>query len=505
MGVTFCIRLLGSALVGGAGILLIYLLISILGKWQYIKWEKYIWIWQALCMLISLSGFHLFKGCPIIVPDYIFVGKTGELSLWWCLTVCWFAVSVILILYYLIGYQKQCRKVIRWSREDCKEAIFQIALETAATLQLKKFPQIRVLENTDRSPFVIGIFKEMLVLPNEDLSEKDMYYILRHEMIHLKKKDIWLEFFFTGLCCIYWFHPFVWMMRALFRQSMELSCDAAVVENMSYEERKEYCDILLWYAGQKSKDTHIGILEYAGESRFLQRRFSVILEEKQSEHKKNIGCIVVMGIVLLLLHMGFDFQTGEKQYLYTKKNIEYGIEVYVDINGDKEKERVWVTDNVRGDNAFSQISAQFENGEIRFKDYSDYWSSQLVTGDLTGNGTVDVLFMRFAIGSTYGGDEFSVLHMGENGWEEYADNFIPNEKIQDSQPNSFKDISCVGASIVESRGKCLLRVIAMEDYMEGTVKCLDCSYTEDGWFIEKIEWITDYFEADKDVELLGIK
>lgn len=505
MGVEFCIRLVGSALLGGAGIFFLYLLIPVLGRGQYIKWEKYVWIWQALCMLISLSSFRLFKGCPIVVADYILAGRNGEQSLWWCLNVCWLAVSAILILYYFISYQKQYRKVIRWSRENGKETISQIVLETADALQMKKIPRIRIMENTDRIPFVIGAIKELLVLPDEDLSEKDMHYILRHEMIHLKKKDIWLEFLFTGLCCIYWFQPFTWIMRTLFRQSVELSCDAAVVENMSYEERKEYCDILMWYAGQKSKGAHIGILEYAGESRFLKRRFSVILEEKQTGHKKNTGCIAVMGIVLLLLNIGFDFQPGEKQYLYTKKNIEYGIEVHVDINGDKGKERVWVTDNVRGENAFTQINAQYENGEIKFKDYPDYWSSYLVTGDLTGNGAVDVVLMRFATGSTYGGGEFSVLHMGADGWEEYTDNFIPNEKIQDIQPVSFKGISCVGASIVEYKGKNFLRIIAMEDYMEDTVKCMDCSYTEDGWFIEQIELITDYFEAGKEEELLGIK
>lgn len=41
--------------------------------------------------------------------------------------------------------------------------------------------------------------------------------------------------------------------------------------------------------------------------------------------------------------------------------------------------------------------------------------------------------------------------------------------------------------------------------MEGTVKCMDCSYTEEGWFIEQIELITDYFESDKEEELLGIR
>lgn len=53
----------------------------------------------------------------------------------------------------------------------------------------EKIPQIRIMENAGRSPFVIGAIKEILVLPDESLSEKDMHYILKHEMLHLKRKD----------------------------------------------------------------------------------------------------------------------------------------------------------------------------------------------------------------------------------------------------------------------------------------------------------------------------
>lgn len=166
----------------------------------------------------------------------------------------------------------------------------------------------------------------------------------------------------------------------------------------------------------------------------------------------------------------------------------------------KKTERVYVKDNVNGDNAFTQISAEFDDGNIVFRDYPDYWSSHLVTGDLTGNGVADVLLMRFAIGSTYGGGEFSVLHMGENGWEEYPQEFLNNSALKVEQPENFGQLSCVGASIIHKNGDTFLRIMAAEDIMEATVKCIDCSYREDGWFIEDIQLITDYYEMDREAD-----
>ncbi len=47
-----------------------------------------------------------------------------------------------------------------------------------------------------------------------------------------------------------------------------------------------------------------------------------------------------------------------------KENIDYGIEVRMDMNGDGKTDRVRVIDTVSGDYAFTQVSAVLNDGSI---------------------------------------------------------------------------------------------------------------------------------------------
>lgn len=225
------------------------------------------------------------------------------------------------------------------------------------------------------------------------------------------------------------------------------------------------------------------------------------------KNKKQRKSWILLGIVILIVILGGSlfFRITIQKTSCEKNHIQYGIEIQADINGDQKHEKVSVMDNVNGNNAFTQISAQFGDGETVFKDYSGYWSSYIVSGDLTEDGIEDVVLMRFSIGSTYGGGEFSVLYMGEDGWKEYSHNFISNPLLEIEQPENFEQLACLGASIVPVNGHCRLRIITLEDMSKDTVKCIDCSYREGGWFIENIKIVEKYFELDKEAELLGIK
>lgn len=195
-----------------------------------------------------------------------------------------------------------------------------------------------------------------------------------------------------------------------------------------------------------------------------------------------------------------------------QSNIDYGIEVRADISGDGKTDRVRVVDTVSGDYAFTQVCAILNGGSDFFIDYLDSWtSSYLIAGDLNGNGAADVVVLRYYTGSTYNGCAVSVLHMvkndfGENDFEEYPSAFIQNSKFSTEQPAGFGEgdgFSCIGASIIEKNGKSMLRLIACIDPLSGTVQCVDCSYKTDGWYIEDLQIVSDYWENDKKLELLG--
>lgn len=197
-----------------------------------------------------------------------------------------------------------------------------------------------------------------------------------------------------------------------------------------------------------------------------------------------------------------------------QSNIDYGIEVRTDVDGDGNTDRVRVYDNVREDYAFTQVTAALNDGSNFFIDYPDSWaSSYLVTGDLNGNRKADVVVIRYYTGSTYGGCAVSVLHMGKNDlgeddFEEYPNVFVQNPEFGAEQPVGFGEedgFSCIGASIIEKNGKTMLRLISCVDPLNDIVQCVDCSYRSDGWYIEDIQTVNDYWRNDKESELLGAR
>lgn len=65
------------------------------------------------------------------------------------------------------------------------------------------------------------------------------------------------------------------------------------------------------------------------------------------------------------------------------------------------------------------------------------------------------------------------------------------------------------ATMVEKDGRHCLRLVAMDmEYFAETfgdddqVLCIDCSWQEDGWFIEEIQTVAGYYSEHKEEELL---
>ncbi|MCM3494704.1 M56 family metallopeptidase [Paenibacillus lactis] len=96
-----------------------------------------------------------------------------------------------------------------------------------------------------RSPVLVGLWKPTIYLPMENTADMDMSMVIRHELTHLKRKDIWVKAFAMGASAIHWFNPLVHILRKDIQTWSELSCDEEVVKKMSYAERKRYGETIL--------------------------------------------------------------------------------------------------------------------------------------------------------------------------------------------------------------------------------------------------------------------
>lgn len=92
------------------------------------------------------------------------------------------------------------------------------------------------------------------------------------------------------------------------------------------------------------------------------------------------------------------------------------------------------------------------------------------------------------------------------GWENYTDSdeFIDKDSYA-QQPTDFgpSETACQGAAIIEKDGKTMLRLIYLVDGWTDSSQCIDCIYTEEGWYIEDMQIIYAYGGSKWEEELLG--
>ena len=161
------------------------------------------------------------------------------------LFILWLTVSVLLALYFCIGYLCMARS-FRSSRippPACVDALLRL-------FRFRRSPRIRATNNR-RAPLTFGVFRPVILLP-EDLPDdcEAFRLILAHELAHVRRKDCLRKLLFAACLCLYWWDPLVWCMTALANRDMELACDEAVLRALGADCRKAYARTLLSMAAR---------------------------------------------------------------------------------------------------------------------------------------------------------------------------------------------------------------------------------------------------------------
>ncbi len=156
------------------------------------------------------------------------------------------SAGTILFLYnVIIKYFKFKNLVIDTSFEVKSESINNIYYNLLYELNIKKTITLRYTEELE-SPAGIGLFKSYILLPTAlQYDINDIYWILKHELMHFKNKDILIKFLVLSVKIMYWFNPLVYIMSNKVAIDCELCCDESVINNCSIKDKKAYGMTLL--------------------------------------------------------------------------------------------------------------------------------------------------------------------------------------------------------------------------------------------------------------------
>ncbi|QHI71045.1 M56 family metallopeptidase [Aminipila terrae] len=210
-------------------------------------------------------------------------GIRGDLlleNLW----VIWLAVALALLLRKITMYQSFVRYVWAGSVEVCDIDILNLLAESQEKLKIKK-PIELYTNSLISSTILVGFLRPFIVIPNTEMKREEMQYIIKHELTHFKRLDIFYKWLVQLTICLHWFNPFVFFMGKEVNKCCELSCDEAVISSLDAREKVIYGNTLLssLKLSGKYKDIHASIALTESAEQIKERLDAIMYYKKKSK------------------------------------------------------------------------------------------------------------------------------------------------------------------------------------------------------------------------------
>ena len=345
---TFLLNLLKTSLLGSLAILAM-LVLKPLWRERY-RAKTRCWLWLALAVFLLLPVDFSVKNAPVQAAppkDYtLFVGtdktaiqstdnlfgdmaeKSGQspaqvrdtiiqrpvtnpeqkttryIPVTTILFYGYLAGTAAFLLYQGLSYAHFRRTVRRWKRDVSRADYAAMLSDTARDLGVST-PEMIVCEAIS-TPAVTGLLRPRLLLPHERYDVQELRYILRHELCHLKRRDMLLKLVLLAANAMHWFNPVVYLMLRQADEDIELACDSAATDGLELPERAAYSRTLL-AAVQSSVRALPATTCFGGTVERLKRRITNVLG---AQKKRGLGVVAL--VLALTLTAGCAVSWGER-------------------------------------------------------------------------------------------------------------------------------------------------------------------------------------------------
>lgn len=129
-------------------------------------------------------------------------------------------------------------------------------------------------------PFTTGIIKLKIVFPVIEYNKEEYYMLLKHELIHCKRHDVFMKFLVRFVQKIHWFNPTVYLFSCRFNQDCEYTCDMDVVVDYNKEQRLQYGELIIKMASERRPTPGFTIGFSDNNFKFIERRLQYIMKSK---------------------------------------------------------------------------------------------------------------------------------------------------------------------------------------------------------------------------------
>jgi len=179
----------------------------------------------------------------------------------------------------LVWRNLRFRSQIRRLGRAADESMLRDFSACLATFGIKQ--EITLIEtNLVDSPAVYGLWHKYLLLPagiTERFSASELHYIFLHELAHIKRRDLEINWLAVVLQLVHWFNPVLGFAFARMRADREIATDALALSRATQAESASYGETIIklaeWLIGPATAPALVGIAE---DKKEIKRRIVMI-------------------------------------------------------------------------------------------------------------------------------------------------------------------------------------------------------------------------------------
>ena len=193
---------------------------------------------------------------PFVAPVTV-VPPAAEADPLWITMLSFVAMTIVSVFPFIataiaawtgFAHWRLCR-FLRLQTPCTDERLQQILNEARSAAGIRRAVRLYVIEE-QQQPAVMGVRSPAILLPLEaaDLSDARLRLLMLHELAHVRRRDVLINWLLAALKVAQWWNPVFWLAASRFGALREQACDAFAVTKSGDGSSRDYGEILLHFA-----------------------------------------------------------------------------------------------------------------------------------------------------------------------------------------------------------------------------------------------------------------
>lgn len=176
-------------------------------------------------------------------------------------------------------------RMIRTQRVATPAGLLRLLEEECRFMGVSDCPEVCVLRGWGQAA-VHGCWRARLLLPAtwlSDLGDDELRAVLRHELAHVRRKDVLWSTLGYAVAAVHWFHPLGWLALRRLRAEAELLCDEAALTGHGETERRQYGRVLIRMMETFASSPPGAVAAFARHRDDIQHRILMIAQPQRAQ------------------------------------------------------------------------------------------------------------------------------------------------------------------------------------------------------------------------------